>query len=71
MPTYARPLFLRLAREIVTTETFKPKRRVYVEEGFDPKLVQDPLYVFDRDQQSYVPLDANRYEAIRNGTTRF
>ena len=36
LPRYARPLFLRLAREIETTETFKPKRRIYVEQGFDP-----------------------------------
>ena len=37
LPRYARPLFLRFAREIETTETFKPKRRVYVEQGFDPE----------------------------------
>ena len=70
LPRYARPLFLRLAREIETTETFKPKRRVYVEQGFDPERVEDPLYVFERERQAYVPLDANRHEAIRNGTMR-
>ena len=70
LPPYARPVFLRFAREIVTTETFKPKRRVYVEQGFDPELIEDPLYVFERDQQAYVPLDANRHEAIKNGTIR-
>ena len=70
LPRYARPLFLRLAREIETTETFKPKRRVYVEQGFDPERVKDPLYVFEREQQAYVPLDANRHHAIRNGTMR-
>jgi fatty-acyl-CoA synthase len=71
LPPYARPLFLRLAREIVTTETFKPKRRVYVEEGFDPKLVQDPIWTFDRGEDAYVPLDAGRYEAIRKRSMRF
>ena len=70
LPRYARPLFLRLAREIETTETFKPKRRVYVEQGFDPERVEDPLYVFERERQAYVPLDQNRHEAIRNGTMR-
>ena len=70
LPRYARPLFLRLAREIETTETFKPKRRVYVEQGFDPERVEDPLYVFEREREAYVPLDANRHEAIRNGTMR-
>jgi fatty-acyl-CoA synthase len=70
LPRYARPLFLRLAREIETTGTFKPKRRVYVDEGFDPARVEDPLYVLERERQVYVPLDANRHEAIRNGTLR-
>lgn len=70
LPPYSRPLFLRLAREVVTTETFKPKRRIYVEEGFDPKLVRDPIWVFDRDDEVYVLLDTSRYEAIRNGDLR-
>jgi fatty-acyl-CoA synthase len=70
LPPYARPLFLRLAREIETTETFKLNRRVYVEQGFDPECVADPLYVFERAQQAYVPLDASRHEAIRNGAMR-
>jgi fatty-acyl-CoA synthase len=70
LPRYARPLFLRVAREIETTETFKPKRRVYVEQGFDPKRVEDPLYVFERERQAYVPLNANRHQAIQDGTMR-
>jgi fatty-acyl-CoA synthase len=69
LPRYARPLFLRLARTIETTETFKPKRRTYFEQGFDPAGIDDPLFVLDGD--SYVPLDAHRYEAIQNGTMRF
>ncbi|HKN26653.1 MAG TPA: hypothetical protein VJY34_01720 [Roseiarcus sp.] len=70
LPRYAWPLLLRLAREIETTETLKPKRRVYVEQGFDPERVEDPLYVFEREQHAYVPLDGNRHQAIRNGTMR-
>jgi hypothetical protein len=69
LPSYARPLFLRLARTIETTETFKPKRRTYVEQGFDPGSIDDPLFVLDGD--SYVPLDADRHRAIQNGTMRF
>ena len=48
-----------------TTETFKPKRRAYVEQGFDPARIDDPLFVLDGD--SYVPLDADRCHAIQNG----
>ncbi|MBV8440832.1 MAG: long-chain-acyl-CoA synthetase [Hyphomicrobiales bacterium] len=70
LPGYARPQFLRVAVEIEATETFKPKRRLYVEQGFDPTRVEDPLYVFDRERQTYLQLDAERYAAIRNGALR-
>ena len=71
LPKYARPLFLRLAAAIEATETFKPKRRAYVEQGFDPDRVDDPLYVWDGEQHLYVPLDAERYAAIRAGAVSF
>ena len=70
LPPYARPLFLRLTHEIDATETFKPKRRIYLEQGFDRERVKDPLYVFEHERQAYVPLDAKRHEGIRNGTVR-
>ena len=66
LPKYARPLFIRFATEIETTETFKPKRRAYVDQGFDPERINDPLYMFDGQRKLYVALDAERYAAIRN-----
>ena len=71
LPVYARPLFLRIASRVETTETFKPKRRAYVDEGFDPVAITDPLYVFDRHRRTYVSLDAKLYQAIRRGAMRF
>ncbi len=70
LPRYARPLFLRLTREIATTETHKPKRAAYLAEGFDPARVSDPLYVYDSDAERYVALDAKRYAAISSGAIR-
>ena len=66
LPKFARPLFLRLVTEIETTETFKPKRKAYVDQGFDPGRVNEPLYVFDNQRKLYVALDAERYAAIQN-----
>jgi fatty-acyl-CoA synthase len=72
LPPYARPLFLRLAQEdISSTATFKPQRRRYVDEGFDPAATDDPIYVFDREQGAYARLDADRHQAIAAGATRF
>ena len=71
LPRYAWPLFLRIAAgEIETTETFKPKRPIYVAQGCDPACVEDPLYVVDNERRGYVPLDAGRYDAIRKGLLR-
>jgi fatty-acyl-CoA synthase len=71
LPRYAWPLFLRLAAaEIETTETFKPKRPIYIAQGFDPACIEDPLYVLDNERRAYVPLDAGRYDAIRKGVLR-
>jgi fatty-acyl-CoA synthase len=71
LPRYAWPLFLRIAAaEIETTETFKPKRPIYVAQGFDPARIEDPLYVLDNERRAYVPLDAGRYDAIRKGVLR-
>jgi fatty-acyl-CoA synthase len=71
LPKYARPLFLRLALKIEITETFKAKRRAYVDEGFDPERIEDPLYVFDGQRQAFILLDTERYAAIGNRTMSF
>jgi fatty-acyl-CoA synthase len=43
LPKYARPLFIRFATEIETTETFKPKRRDYVDQGLTPNASTIPF----------------------------
>ena len=70
LPRYARPLFLRLRTELEATSTFKPQRHALAEQGFDPAIVADPLYVFDAEREAYVDLDAARYAAIVEGSTR-
>ncbi len=70
LPKHARPLFLRITQKFETTETFKPKRQIYVEQGFDPDQIADPLYVFDSEREAYVLIDAERFRAIRDGVTR-
>jgi fatty-acyl-CoA synthase len=71
LPRYARPLFLRIASKIEITETFKAKRRAYVDQGFDPEGIEDALYVFDGQRQAFVVLDMERYAAIRDRAISF
>jgi len=47
LPAYARPIFVRLQREIETTGTFKYRKIDLVTDGFDPTRTKDPLYFRD------------------------
>ena len=49
LPRWSRPTFLRLTGEIAQTETFKPKRAVYVAQGCDPAECEDRLFVIGED----------------------
>ncbi|CAK9291619.1 unnamed protein product [Gordionus sp. m RMFG-2023] len=57
LPPYAKPVFIRLSREIDMTSTFKPKKTQLCKEGFDPTLTgDDPLFYLDAANQTYSPV---------------
>ncbi|XP_039867787.1 very long-chain acyl-CoA synthetase [Simochromis diagramma] len=70
LPSYARPRFIRMQSAVEVTGTFKQMKVKLVEEGFDPGRIQDPLYIFDDNAKSYVPLTAQIYHAIISGSTK-
>jgi len=71
LPSYARPLFLRLKDRIEVTGTFKQNKVALAREGFDLTVVRDPVYFDDPALEAYVPLDAALYESIDAGKLRF
>ncbi len=70
LPSYARPVFLRLRQALEITETFKHKAQALASEGFDPEQVEDPLYVAQPGESGYVQVDAALYDRIRAGEIR-
>ncbi len=70
LPSYSRPLFVRIMPELQTTGTFKLKKTDLQKEGYDPRSLRDPLYFMHPAQNAYVPLEPSLYEAITNGTLR-
>ena len=70
LPTYARPIFLRLGKELETTGTFKHRKVELVKQGFDPSLIADPVLFADASAGSYVPLSAERHAEIVKGEIR-
>jgi fatty-acyl-CoA synthase len=70
LPGYAAPIFLRLQSEADITATFKLRKVELAEEGFDPAVVKDRLFVRDDAARAYVELTPERFAAIRGGTAR-
>ena len=70
LPDYARPVFLRLRSDIEMTSTFKTKKIDLVQEGFDPRAINDPIYVNDPAAKAFVRIDAALYDRIISGQVR-
>lgn len=71
LPSYARPVFLRVEQEIDVTGTFKMVKNKLREEGYDPERVADPLYVMKPGSDHYEPLDGQYASAIAAGRAGF
>jgi len=71
LPTYARPLFLRIEPEIDVTGTFKMVKGKLREEGYDPARVTDPLYVMKPGSSRYETLDAGFATLIAQGAAGY
>lgn len=70
LPAYARPVFVRISRELDATETFKQKKGELAREGFDPNEISDPLFMAEPKSGAYVALDAEIYTQIVDGSMR-
>ena len=70
LPSYARPVFLRVAGAIDVTATFKHRKSEMARQGYDPAGISDALYVFDRQAGSYVALDGARFQTIQSGAMK-
>ena len=70
LPSFARPIFLRIQSETDTTSTFKQRKVDLVKQGFDPKSTSDPIYFLHPDRESYVRVDPALYDDISRGGIR-
>jgi len=70
LPAYARPLFLRIRREIEVTTTFKQKKPALAREGYDPTTTTDDIYFDDPERRAFVRVDAALFDRINGGAFR-
>lgn len=69
LPSYARPLFIRMKKDIEITSTFKHKKVDLQTDGFDPAKVSDELYFRDDTKKTFVRITPQLYEDIVNDRT--
>nr|XP_026494423.1 long-chain fatty acid transport protein 1-like [Vanessa tameamea] len=70
LPAYARPLFIRILPEPPLTATFKLKKRVLMEQGFNINVHNDPVYFLDQKSGSFTPLTQKLYDDLIQGVIR-
>lgn len=67
LPPYARPLFVRLRKKMDTTGTLKIKKVDLQKEGFDPSIVEDPLFFRYPSNDEYIELTEQLFQEIKSG----
>jgi fatty-acyl-CoA synthase len=70
LPSYARPIFVRLQPQIEVTGTFKYRKIDLVEQGFDPASIKQPLYFRDP-AKGYMKLTKAQHAKVLAGAIRF
>ncbi len=67
LPKYAQPIFIRRVKQIELTGTFKMKKFLLQNEGFNPFEIKDPLYFLDASSNSFVPFTSDLYQQLLDG----
>jgi len=70
LPSYARPVFLRVSKEIQMTGTYKHQKAALRKEGYNPNVVKDSLYFSDNDKHTYSPLTQETYNNVISKTSK-
>ena len=67
LPSYARPIFLRIVDGVQVTGTYKLQKSKLKQEGFDVEVIKDQLFYFDRRVGQYLVFDKDKYERVTDG----
>jgi fatty-acyl-CoA synthase len=71
LAAYARPLFLRLTRQVQVTATYKYRKIEFIEESYDPTRVSDPLFYWSRDCGDFREINIQVFKDLQAGKHRF
>ena len=71
LPAYARPYFVRIRDRIDATNSFKQVKKQLQDEGYNPHIINDPLYFLHPEENRYLPLTPALYDEIIKHRIRF
>jgi fatty-acyl-CoA synthase len=71
LPPYARPLFLRIRKNMDLTGTFKYSKTELVRHGYAPDTSDDVVYFDNLEAGAFTRVDKDLYERIQLGGIRF
>ncbi len=63
------PYFLRITETMKTTGTFKHQKEDLKKQGFDPRLIEDKIYFYQKG--NYIEMSSDLYNRIQSGEERF
>ena len=63
------PYFLRITETMKTTGTFKHQKEDLKKQGFDPQLIEDKIYFYQKGD--YIEMSSDLYNRIQSGEERF
>jgi acyl-CoA synthetase (AMP-forming)/AMP-acid ligase II len=67
LPAYAVPIFVRVMQTQKTTSTFKIRKVELKEQGFNPSVISEPMFVLLQRDKGYEALTAEHYRNILSG----
>jgi fatty-acyl-CoA synthase len=71
LPEYARPLFVRITKELEVTSTFKYIKTELARQGYDPSAIDDVIYCHHPERGAYVLVDVSLYRQIQKLEVRW
>ena len=66
LPKYARPLFIRILRELPLTGTYKLTKKDLQKQGYDLTLFEDPVYFMGPKDKTYKQMDLELMKKIQS-----
>ena len=63
LPSYARPLFIRICSSFDATATFRLRKTDLAQQGYE--FASDPIWFFDAEIGDYVPCDASLIQKVK------